>query len=94
MKSLLLGCAILLIIGITDLPIGYYSLLRIAVTLFAIFVVLKEFENKLNFWVVMFGLIAVVFNPIIPIYLNDKSAWMIIDIIVAIIFVVKSLTLK
>ena len=50
--------------------------------------------NIRNFWVITFGLIAIVFNPLIPIYLNDKSAWMPIDIIGGIIFVIKSFTLK
>lgn len=94
MKMLLLVCSALLFLGIADLPIGYYTLLRIAVTLGAVGVVVTELENGLNFWVITFGLIAIIFNPIIPIYLNDKSAWMPIDIIGAIIFAIKSFTLK
>jgi hypothetical protein len=94
MKWLLLICAVMLILGIADLPIGYYTLLRIVVTIGALLVVITEFENGLNFWVITFGLIAIIFNPIIPIYLNEKSAWMPIDIISGIIFVIKSFTLK
>ncbi len=94
MKSLLLICAGLLFIGLIDLPIGYYTLLRIVVTIGSVAVVVSEFENALNFWVITFGLIAIVFNPLIPIYLNDKSAWMPIDIICGILFVIKSFTLK
>lgn len=94
MKSLLVICAGLLFIGLIDLPIGYYTLLRIVVTIGAVAVVVTELENGLNFWVIIFGLIAILFNPIIPIYLNDKSAWMPIDIIGGIIFIIKSLTIK
>ena len=94
MKLLLLICAALLLLGIADLPIGYYTLLRIVVTIGSVAVVVTEFENGLNFWVITFGLIAIIFNPIIPIYLNDKSAWMPIDIIGGIIFVIKSFTIK
>jgi hypothetical protein len=94
MKSLLLICAALLFIGLIDLPIGYYTLLRIVVTIGAVAVVVSEFQNGLNIWVLIFGLIAVLFNPIIPVYLNDKSAWMQIDIIGGIIFIIKSLTIK
>lgn len=94
MKILLLICAALLLIGIKDLPIGYYTLLRIVVTMGSVAVVVTEFENGLNFWVITFGLIASIFNPIIPVYLNDKSAWMPIDIIGGIIFVIKSFTIK
>jgi hypothetical protein len=94
MKILLLICAGLLFIGLLDLPIGYYSLLRIAVTIGSVVVVVTEFENGLNFWVIIFGLIAILFNPLIPVYLNDKSAWMPLDIISGIFFFIKTFTLK
>lgn len=94
MKTLLLICAGLLFIGILDLPIGYYTFLRIAVTMGSVAVLVTEFENGWNIWIITFGLIAILFNPLIPIYLKDKSAWMPIDIIGGIIFVIKSFTHK
>ena len=94
MKALLLICSGLLLLAVVDLPIGYYTFLRIVVTIGAVAVVIKEIENGINAWVVIFGLMAVLFNPLIPIYLNDKSAWMLIDVIAAIIFGVKSFTFK
>ena len=94
MKHLLLICAGLLFLGLVDLPIGYYTLLRIIVTIGAVATVVSEFENGINFWVIIFGIIAILFNPLIPIYLNDKSAWMPIDIIASILFIIKSFTLN
>jgi hypothetical protein len=94
MKTLLLICAGLLFIGLVDLPIGFYTLLRIVVTIGSVAVVVTEFENGLSFWIITFGLIGILFNPLIPVYLNDKSAWMPIDIIGGIIFIIKSFTLK
>jgi hypothetical protein len=94
MKTLLLICAGLLFIGLVDLPIGFYTLLRIVVTIGSVAVVVTEFENGLSFWVITFALIGILFNPLIPVYLNDKSAWMPIDIIGGIIFIIKSFTLK
>ena len=94
MKTLLLICAGLLFLGLADLPIGYYTILRIVVTIGSVAVVMTEFENGFNFWVIIFGLIAVIFNPLLPVYLNGKSVWMPIDIIVGIIFIIKSFTLK
>lgn len=94
MKYLLLICAGLLFLGLVDLPIGYYTLLRIIVTIGAVAAVVSEFENGINFWVIIFGIIAILFNPFIPIYLNDKSAWMPIDIIASILFIIKSFTLN
>ena len=80
--------------ALADLPIGYYTLLRIVVTIGAVAVVAAEFESGMSFWVVAFGLVAIIFNPLIPIYLGDKDAWMPIDIITAILFGIKSFTLK
>ena len=94
MKTLLLICCGLLFIGLMDLPIGYYTLLRIAITIGSVAVVVTELENGLNFWVITFGIIAIIFNPFIPIYLNDKSVWVPIDIFGGILFLVKSFTLK
>lgn len=94
LKTLLLICAGLLFIGLIDLPIGYYTLLRIVVTIGSVAVVVTEYKNGLNFWVITFILIAIIFNPLIPIYLNDKSAWIPIDIITGILFTIKILTFK
>jgi len=94
MKPLLFICAGILLLGLVDLPIGYYTFLRIIVTIGAVAVVVSEFANGINFWVIVFGLVAIIFNPLIPVYLGDKNAWMPIDIITAILFVIKSFTLK
>lgn len=90
MRTLLLICTGLLLLALVDLPIGYYTLLRIVVTIVAVTVVVTEFENGINFWVITFGLIAIIFNPLIPVYLEDKSTWMPIDLITAILFGIKS----
>lgn len=94
MKYLLLICAGLLFISLAELPIGYYTLLRIVITIGSVAVVVNEFENGFNFWVIAFGITAIIFNPIIPVYLNDKDAWMPIDILVAILFLIKAFSTK
>ena len=94
MKYLLSLCIALLLFCIGDLPIGYYTLVRIIITIGAVCVIVNESVKNLNFWRVVFGLIAVVFNPIIPVYLHNKAIWMPIDIIAAVLFAIKTLTLK
>ena len=94
MKALFLICIGLLLLAVADLPIGYYVLLRIVVTIGAVVVLIKEFENGINFWIISFGLIAILFNPLIPVNLNDKDIWILIDIITAILFGIKSFTIK
>ena len=68
--------------------------LRIVVTFGAVSVILLEFKKDYNFWVITFGIIAIIFNPLFPIYLGDKETWALIDVISAIIFCVKSLNLN
>lgn len=94
MKQLLLICAAILFIGLFNLPIGYYTFLRLVVTIGAALVVVSEYKEGLNIWIITFSLMAILFNPLIPVYLGNKSAWMPIDIIAGIIFVAKSLTYK
>lgn len=94
MKYVLSFCTILLFLGIGDLPIGYYTLVRIVVTIGAICVIVNEPNKDLNFWRVSFGLIAIIFNPFIPVYLYDKSIWLAIDFFAIGLFVIKLLMLK
>ncbi len=94
MKTLLLICAGLLLLAIADMPIGYYTFLRIVVTIGAVAVVVYEFENGFNFWLFAFGFIAIFFNPLVPVYLNDKDMWMPIDFAAAILFGIKSFSIK
>jgi len=94
MKAFMIICGLLLLIAIADLPIGYFTFLRIIVSVGAVVVLVRELANGISFWVIIFGLIAVTFNPIFPVYLNDKAAWMPIDVICGLIFLTKGFTYK
>lgn len=90
MRPILLICSGLLLLALADMPYGYYTLLRIVVTIGAVVAVISEYKNGINFWVIVFGLIAILFNPLIPVYLDDRDVWAPIDIIAAIFFGIKS----
>jgi hypothetical protein len=94
MKVLLLICAGLLLLAIADLPIGYYTFLRIAVTIGSMAIIIVEIKNGLNYWIIIFGLIVLIFNPVIPIYLHDKGSWIPIDLLGAILFIIKAFLIK
>jgi hypothetical protein len=83
--------AILLFISMAYLPSGYYKFLRIAVFTASIIIIYLQFATPIPYWLVAFGIIAVLFNPIIPIYLHDKSIWIVIDVISAIVFLSSAL---
>jgi hypothetical protein len=94
MRILLIVCTGLLLLALSDLPIGYFTFLRIVVTIGAFIVVMTEYENGINFWVISFGLIAIFFNPLIPVYFGNKSAWMPIDLFAAVLFGIKSFKIQ
>lgn len=85
--------AVMLFVAIPDLPYGYYTLLRWIVTANAIFLVWVASKLERKFWLFSMGIVAILFNPIAPIYL-DKETWVVIDFIVAIVFLVSIFKLK
>lgn len=74
-------------------PYGYYVFLRWAVTGTALFVLWAALDlNKIT-WVWIMGIVALLFNPIAPIYL-DKETWVVIDFIVAGLFLASIFSIK
>lgn len=87
MKLIYLTTGILCFIGILHLPIGYYTFLRMIVFIASFLFAYQEFQKTgITFWIIVFGIIGILFNPVFPIYLYDKGIWVVIDIIVGIIF--------
>ena len=88
--------AALLLLALVDMPSGYYVLMRIIVCLASAIVAYGSYKRggSLNGSAILFGLMAILFNPIIPVYLYDREIWMPIDIIGSIVFVVKGFVFK
>lgn len=81
--------ALALFIAVINLPGEYYWVLRIIVFLGAALVIIKNIEQ--TYWVLIFGVIAVLFNPIFPIYLYKKIIWMPLDIISGVVFLIETM---
>lgn len=69
------------IIALLPMPYGFYILLRLVITTVAILSIIELKKEGNQFWYFFIG-VAILFNPIFPIYLS-KSIWMPIDLIVA-----------
>lgn len=82
--------AALLLAALGDWAYGYYTFLRIAVCLTAVFGAVESISEDSKWWVVLSG-IAILFNPVIPIHL-DKATWAPIDIISAGLLVASGFT--
>jgi hypothetical protein len=78
--------ALVLAIAVLPMPYGYYTIVRIGTTtVSAIYCTHYLSEDKINI-VYIFGFVAILFNPLIPIYL-EKEIWVFIDIIAAGLFI-------
>ena len=80
-----------IILGIALLPIsgGFYTLVRIIVTISAIAATIQNSSNGINIWSIIYGGMAILFNPLFPVYLHDKGAWVMIDIIAIVLFIIQ-----
>lgn len=76
----------LLLTALGDWPYGFYTFLRIAVCLTAVLGAVQSISEESQWWIVLLG-IAILFNPFIPIYL-DQSTWAPIDVISAGVLVI------
>ena len=80
-------CALLLFIAVLHAPREYYWLLRTIVSIGAILVIIQNITKA--YWVVLFGIILILFNPIFPIYLYKKIIWIPIDISAGLLFLIE-----
>ena len=80
---------IVMAIGFLPMPYGYYNLSRIIVFVCAIYFAYYLFKEKDITFVWIFGFLAILYNPILPIHLYEKQIWMFVNIITSLIFIIK-----
>ena len=80
----------MLFLGAVSMPSGYYSILRFVICGAGIFAAYQNYENNNQGWAVAFGIIALIFNPLIPLYIYDKFAWLVIDLVAGLLFLFNS----
>jgi hypothetical protein len=83
---ILLTVAILVGINGTRLPYGYFTFMRIVIFFAAGCIAAIGFRDGKQLWATVFILIAVLFNPFIPVEMK-KDDWLIFDIITVVVFV-------
>jgi hypothetical protein len=95
MVRIFIGSA-LSFIALADLPMSYYTFLRIYLTIVAGIMAFRKYSKSesINIWVILFGITAILFNPIIPVYLHDESIWAIINIAVGLLFAISAFHLN
>ncbi len=91
--SIVSGVVLLLAIPSGVLPYSFYSILRWFICISAVILSNGYYLSNLIAGSLIFGAIAFLFNPFIPIVL-DKSSWVSIDFISAIIFFLAAQSIK
>tara|TARA_B100001989_G_C24516571_1_gene453492 strand:+ start:232 stop:558 length:327 start_codon:yes stop_codon:yes gene_type:complete len=77
---------LLSLIAVFPMPYGYYSILRICVCVCGLLTAYIDFQNgkpKVTTWLCI--LLAVIFNPVIPIHLT-REIWLVLNVIAAWLF--------
>ena len=60
---------------------GYYIFLRIVMCIACAFLAYRQFvsNDRLDFWTILLGAVAVLYNPIIPVHLT-REIWSVINV--------------
>ncbi len=85
--------AAMLLVALAELPYGYYQLLRFIVCGVSIYIAYMTY-NWQKIWAMwLFGFVALLFNPLIPIHLS-REIWQPINVICALLFLTITFLLK
>lgn len=86
-KYVRLFAAILLLVAIADFDYGFYMLIRFIICTISVYFTFAAYKTENERWMWIYGMLAALFNPFLPIHLS-KSIWVMNDLIVAITFVI------
>lgn len=86
-KTIQVAISILMLIAgiLTLFPYGYYTLLKFVVFGTAAYTAYISFKKESRIIGFLSILVAILFNPFVPIYLN-KEAWVIVDVVIILFF--------
>ncbi len=79
--------------ALADNPYGYYQILRWVIAVAAGYSAYLAYEQGKNTWTLILVITAILFNPIVPIYLY-REIWSVLNIITAVIFFISIFKLK
>ena len=80
---------VVMAIGVLPMPYGYYSLSRLVVCGCAVYFAIASKSQNQDVFIWVFGALAVLYNPIIPVHLYEKEIWIIVNLVTAAVFFFK-----
>jgi len=76
-------------IGVLPMPYGYYTLSRLVVCSCSIYFAHRLYVQSKSTLIWIFGVIAVLYNPLVPIHLYQKEIWIVVNILTSAVFFFK-----
>ena len=80
---------IVMAIGFLPMPYGYYNLSRLVICICSLFYAYQLYKKGDMTFVWIFGFVAILYNPIVPVHLYEKQIWMVVNIITGLLFFFK-----
>jgi hypothetical protein len=80
-----IGTGAMLVLALARHPYSYYTLLRWVVCGVGVYSVFQAIHSKKYGWAWAFGIVSLLFNPMLPVHL-DRATWAVVDIAVAALF--------
>jgi hypothetical protein len=74
-------CTLAVGLGLLRMPFGYYTLLRIVLCLAGAVGIAAARRRDSYVWLWVYGALAVLYNPILPLKLGNKGLWIGLNII-------------
>ena len=84
-KAIYIAPIVLSLLAIFPFEYEFYTFLRIVVCFSSCFATYQLFKGKDKVWI-LFALIALLFNPFIPVHLGSRLLWGVINVSVAVAF--------
>ncbi len=93
LKILKIVAILMLLWTFADNPYSYYQILRWFICGLMGYLFYFSYQDKNTTWSWIFGVITILFNPIIPIYFS-RETWFILDVTVAILLFINTIKTK
>ncbi len=74
-------------------PYGFFTLLRLVVFGTTVYLSWLAYKSERHVWIWIFGFLALVFNPVIPLHLG-RDLWIVVDLLVAVFLIISIFVFK
>jgi hypothetical protein len=65
---------------------GFYMLLRVIICLTAVVGFIRAREEQLKTWLWIYGVLAVLYNPVLPVHLMLRPIWIVANLVTIVLF--------